>query len=122
MRILSASIPATRNQRNAVTPYMIPIRLWSTVVIQLQIPVGSGWAASGRGAANVAVDIPAPSGSGGGAFPRAGSRARPGRRLPPRAPCAWLATGGLLQRLQVGHDVGDLLLGQVQVGHLGARL
>src|SRR3989304_4916896 len=35
----SASTPPIRKNRNAVKPYKIPIRLWSTVVIQLQNPV-----------------------------------------------------------------------------------
>src|SRR5689334_9545057 len=39
MRISSASIPPTHKNSMAVTPYMIPIFLWSTVVNQLQKPV-----------------------------------------------------------------------------------
>ena len=38
-RIKSASIPPTRNQKKDVTAYSVPIRLWSTVEIQLQITV-----------------------------------------------------------------------------------
>ena len=38
-RISSASLPPTRKNTKAVTPYRIPIFLWSTVVIQLQKPV-----------------------------------------------------------------------------------
>ncbi len=38
-RIRSASRPPTMKKANAVTPYMIPIFLWSTVVNQLQKPV-----------------------------------------------------------------------------------
>src|SRR5438552_12963850 len=37
-RISSASLPPTRKKVNDVTPYRIPIRLWSTVVIQLHQP------------------------------------------------------------------------------------
>ena len=39
-RIMSASRPPTMKKANAVTPYSIPIFLWSTVEIQLQMPVG----------------------------------------------------------------------------------
>ncbi len=38
-RMSSASIPPTSRKTMAVTPYMIPIFLWSTVVNQLQKPV-----------------------------------------------------------------------------------
>ena len=34
----SASMPPRTKNARAVTPYIMPIRLWSTVVIQLQIP------------------------------------------------------------------------------------
>src|SRR5688500_78273 len=34
-----ASTPPTRKKKNAATPYIMPMRLWSTVVIQLQRPV-----------------------------------------------------------------------------------
>jgi hypothetical protein len=40
-RISSASRPPIRKKRNAVAPYRMPIRLWSTVVIQLHSPVFS---------------------------------------------------------------------------------
>ena len=39
VRISNASIPPTMNHRNDVTAYSVPMRLWSTVPIQLQIPV-----------------------------------------------------------------------------------
>jgi len=42
-----ASMPATTKQINAVDPYRMPMRLWSTVVIQLQKPVST----RGRGIA-----------------------------------------------------------------------
>ena len=45
----SASMPPIRKKRKAVAPYRMPIRLWSTVVIQLQSPVFSPWAAAARG-------------------------------------------------------------------------
>jgi hypothetical protein len=47
MRSSSASMPPIRKKKNAVAPYSIPMRLWSTVVIQLQRPVFSPWAAAG---------------------------------------------------------------------------
>ena len=37
-RMISASMPPTRNQRKEVTAYRVPMRLWSTVLIQLQMP------------------------------------------------------------------------------------
>ena len=61
---------------NAVTPYMMPMRLWSTVVIHDHRPVGSACAAVWWccGAATVAVDaIPAPSGFGAPAVRGAGA-------------------------------------------------
>ena len=39
VRMNKASTPPTTKNKRAATPYMMPIRLWSTVVIQLQIPV-----------------------------------------------------------------------------------
>ena len=39
IRISNASIPPMMKNTKAVYPYMMPIRLWSTVVIQDQIPV-----------------------------------------------------------------------------------
>ena len=39
-RMYSASIPPVENMMKAVTPYKIPIFLWSIVVSQSQIPVG----------------------------------------------------------------------------------
>ena len=44
-RISNASTPAIKNHKNDVIPYRVPIRLWSTVPIQPQMPV-SDW---GRG-------------------------------------------------------------------------
>ena len=38
VRRRSASIPPVRKKMKAVTPYIRPMRLWSTVAIQLQIP------------------------------------------------------------------------------------
>src|SRR5438445_12178048 len=71
----------------------MPMRLWSIVVSQLQIPLGwvgrrnSGWGGAGsrstsRGSVTVAMSSP------------------------------------LLQRLEVGDEVGDLVAAEVQVGHL----
>ena len=40
-RISSASTPPTMKKTNAVTPYIRPIFLWSTVVNQLQKPVSA---------------------------------------------------------------------------------
>jgi hypothetical protein len=40
-RIMRASMPPSIKKKNAVTPYRIPMRLWSTVVIQAQMPVGA---------------------------------------------------------------------------------
>src|SRR6478736_1588684 len=40
-RISRASRPPIRKNRKAEAPYMMPIRLWSTVVSQLLIPVDS---------------------------------------------------------------------------------
>ena len=37
-RMTPASIPANSMKMNAVVPYKTPMRLWSTVVIQLQMP------------------------------------------------------------------------------------
>src|SRR5262245_1210194 len=42
MRISSASKPPSRKNTKAVTPYSAPMRLWSTVVIQLHSP-DSDW-------------------------------------------------------------------------------
>ena len=39
MRIRPASMPDNSMNTSAVAPYMTPIRLWSTVVIQLHRPV-----------------------------------------------------------------------------------
>src|SRR5215217_4331486 len=109
----SASTPPTRKNRNAVTPYRMPMRLWSTVVIQLHRPVGSACAAMcWWGAATVAVDaIPAPSGFG--ARPLgfgAPDHERPCRGMAPAAAVAVSMSRAcaLLKRLQVRHDVGDL--------------
>ncbi len=38
-RMITASRPPIRKNTSAVTRYSTPIRLWSTVVSQLQIPV-----------------------------------------------------------------------------------
>src|ERR1041385_862916 len=55
-RMISASIPPSRKKVNAVQPYRIPIRLWSTVVIQLQMPVfGGAWAAGAWSSTEVAM-------------------------------------------------------------------
>src|ERR1043166_4887166 len=55
-RMMSASIPPIRKKRNAVVPYRMPIRLWSTVVIQLQMPVFDGaWAAGAWSSTEVAM-------------------------------------------------------------------
>ncbi len=40
-RIISASTPPRQKKTNVVTMYMIPIRLWSVVVIQLVQPRAS---------------------------------------------------------------------------------
>jgi len=40
-RIRSGSMPPTRKNAKADVPYRMPIRLWSTVVIQLHSPVFS---------------------------------------------------------------------------------
>ena len=39
-RMYIASMPPVRNMMKAVTPYRMPIFLWSIVVSQSQIPVG----------------------------------------------------------------------------------
>src|ERR1041385_2306578 len=55
-RMISASMPPIRKKMNAVLPYRMPIRLWSTVVIQLQIPVFAGaWAAGAWSRTEVAM-------------------------------------------------------------------
>src|ERR1044071_6164759 len=55
-RMISASSPPSRKKMNAVQPYRIPIRLWSTVVIQLQMPVfGGAWAAGAWARTEVAM-------------------------------------------------------------------
>src|SRR5947208_12157712 len=46
-------MPPTRKNRKAVTPYRMPIRLWSTVEIQLQKPCSAFGRANGRAGARV---------------------------------------------------------------------
>src|SRR5688572_13273195 len=53
VRISRASTPPTMKNRKAVTPYMIPMRLWSTVEIQLQKPCAAWGRANGRAGALV---------------------------------------------------------------------
>src|SRR5688500_10879236 len=84
----SASIPPIRENRKAVTPYRIPTRLSATVEIQLQNP----WSVSGRSNSRV------------GDFSRTATG------------CPLLSQRSL-QRLQVGHDLGHLVVGEAAVGH-----
>src|SRR6478735_6399562 len=90
-RISSASQPPSTKNRNADSPYMIPIFLWSTVVNQLQKP-------------SVAIGR---------------------RRIPFCGVTVTVAIGRsslLGQAIEVGHQVLDLLFGQVVVRHLRAEL
>ena len=58
-RMISASTPPRQKNTNVVTMYMIPIRLWSVVVIQLVQPRASRstlWVTTwGTGASWVAI-------------------------------------------------------------------
>src|SRR5262245_30232686 len=54
----NASRPPSRKNRKDDAPYRMPIRLWSTVVIQLHSPVGSACAAGACSSAVVAMSIP----------------------------------------------------------------
>src|SRR5688572_68341 len=88
--------PITRNT-SAEAPYMIPIFLWSTVLIHERQPVVA------RGRANTPralCALGAPEGS---------ARVSEGRST--------IAMERLLQRLQVGDEQVDLLIGEIQVGH-----
>src|ERR1041384_4591709 len=76
-RMMSASIPPIRKKRNAVVPYRMPIRLWSTVVIQLQMPVFDGaWAAGAWSSTEGAMAASGLLVRGEGGHPRGGLRAR----------------------------------------------
>src|SRR6266508_4325114 len=93
-RMNRASIPSMRKNAKAVMPYRIPIRLWSTVVIQLQNPV-------------VAV----------------GRRSRPPLAPSARTlTVAIAARPPSLQGHQVGDDRLHLLVGEPVVGHPRPRL
>src|SRR6266542_4443087 len=93
-RMNRASIPPITKNANAVIPYRIPIRLWSTVVIQLQNPV-------------VAV----------------GRRSRPLLAPSVRTlTVAIAARPPSLQRHQVGDQRLHLLVGEPVVGHPRPRL
>ena len=56
-RMIRASMPPTRKKMNALVPYRMPIRLWSTVVIQDQRPLGAAAASPGMNAACVAMGL-----------------------------------------------------------------
>src|SRR5690606_12168014 len=85
----------------AATPYMMPMRLWSTVVIQLFQPVvavGLVNTPSGR----CTLVVPGGRAGGEGAW------------------CSTIAMVGgsyLVERLEEGDQLVDLLLGQVEVRH-----
>src|SRR5689334_10740135 len=95
----------------AAVPYMMPMRLWSIVVTQARQPV----VVVGR--ANT------PMGDDG----RAGTDGPPGRASGPPAGVSVLAgrrsdiaVGLLRERVEVGDQLTDLILGQLQVGHTAA--
>src|SRR3954469_14373088 len=98
-----ASDPPTTKKAMAVKPYMRPIFLWSIVKIQLFHPV----VAVGR--------RNAPRAWRGATTPAGGSSRFLGgcSRMAIVSSLVFL----LLQRRQVGDELGDLWLGQAQVGH-----
>src|SRR5687767_11914230 len=98
----SASIPPITRKTSAEAPYMTPIFLWSTVVTQDRHPVVA------RGRANT------PSGLRATVPPEGSARASEGRST--------IAMGQLLQRLEVGDEGIDLLVGEVQVRHAAGPL
>src|SRR5439155_13131733 len=97
-------MPPTRKNRKAVTPYRMPIRLWSTVEIQLQKPCSDFGRAKGRAGARVTATaivgllserLPPPLSGGHPPFPGQ----------------------SLLEGLQERHELVD-----VRVGQMRARL
>ena len=54
-RMISASMPPTTKKKNAETPYRMPMRLWSTVVIQDQMTLPVLALVPGMNAACVAM-------------------------------------------------------------------
>src|ERR1041384_5986234 len=114
-RMMSASIPPIRKKRNAVVPYRMPIRLWSTVVIQLQMPVFDGaWAAGAWSSTEVAMAASGLLVRAGGGRPRGALRG-PGVRAP--------LAGGLpgqphqrsfLDRVGIAEPLPDVLRGVLQ--------
>src|SRR4051794_21281896 len=106
-RISSASIPPTRKKPKAVTPYRMPIRLWSTVVNHDAKPVMA------RGRRRMAGCSSIRSTSAG--VVTVGSRTVAISRLPE---CGWRS----LQRIQVGDQLSDLVLAEIEVRHHRSRL
>src|SRR5699024_11306030 len=91
-------MPPTTKNRSAAAPYMMPMRLWSTVVTQLRHPVVS------------LARVKTPRGFRGAPFPEL------------RA--SWASVEDmsslLLQRGEEGDQVVDLVFGQVEVRHTTA--
>src|SRR3954470_8421399 len=95
-----ASTPPMMKKAKALTPYRMPIFLWSIVVNHDANPV------TARGRRN-STDC---SGGGGGSSTTGGSRTVAITRL---RGMSWRS----LQRIQVGDEAVDLILRKVQVGH-----
>src|SRR5262245_3997230 len=95
----SASMPPMKKKNMAAPPYMMPMRLWSTVVSQLFQP-DVLW---GR--------VKLPSGRDTVVCPVVSSRGAVGRST--------IAIGGswLLQRLEERDQLVDLVLLEVEIGH-----
>src|SRR5438270_772126 len=104
----------------------MPTRLWSAVVSQLPMPVlADGRRMMPPSATAVAISSPS--------YPGASSRILPFLSGPPRGPGSFFiralegAALGLVrqpsaQRLQVGDQGRDLVVGEAQVGHDRSRL
>src|SRR5690606_28673140 len=96
-RMASASMPPRMKKNIAAAPYMMPIRLWSTVVTQDRQPV----VAFGR--------VNTPRGLRSSVVTGGRVRASVGRST--------MAMSALLQRLEVGDERIDLRVAEVQVRH-----
>src|ERR1051325_679242 len=106
-RMISASMPPIRKKMNAVLPYRMPIRLWSTVVIQLQIPVFSGaWAAGAWSRTEVAM-------AASGLLVRAEVRHQRGDLLVGELPREH-HEGPLLDRIGIAEPLPEVLVGVLQ--------
>src|SRR3954453_19836899 len=109
----SASMPPTRKKKMAAPPYITPTRLWSTDVNQLRQPFvcpGRGNTPSGRWGVTVPPDGSAcgPVDSGASMIAISSSPRHDGAR--------WIGP----ERGQIGDQLIDLSVAQLEIGHASA--